>query len=242
MDIRDIFERFFDGYARENLYTSLPARIVSVKNYSRTQTIDVTPSIARLKTSGQSVSNDDIIIYEVPVVSPAGGGALMSFPLKEGDLVWLNFSMRNLEDWQNSDGNADVIPSDSRHYNMSDAIAFPCIYTSTTNLNPSANNVELKFKDNHIVLTPDMVITITNGNSTINMDSSGEVLINNNSGSIKLESSGEITLTPASKVIVNGDLEATGDVKAGAISLKTHTHIGSPTAPSGAISNTGLPQ
>ena len=39
----------------------------------------------------------------------------------------------------------------------------------------------------------------------------------------------------------SGTITGTTDVLAGTISGKTHTHIGSPTAPVGAVSPTGLP-
>lgn len=71
----------------------------------------------------------------------------------------------------------------------------------------------------------------------------------------KINAGGDITLTPGggNKVIiegsvqVNGDINATGtitgdtDVIADSISGKTHLHVGSPTAGTGAQSNTGLP-
>ena len=58
-----------------------------------------------------------------------------------------------------------------------------------------------------------------------NLDS-GEVAVYDATGSkIVLKANGDIQLVPSSgKVKVTGDLEATGDVKAGAISLKNHTH------------------
>lgn len=50
---------------------------------------------------------------------------------------------------------------------------------------------------------------------------------------------GGTTLTFAGgKITLNGDIEVTGDVKAGTISLKTHTHSGVTPGPG----NTGLPQ
>ena len=42
-------------------------------------------------------------------------------------------------------------------------------------------------------------------------------------------------------VTVVGAVSASGDVVAGGKSLITHTHTGSPTAPTGAVSNTGAP-
>lgn len=54
---------------------------------------------------------------------------------------------------------------------------------------------------------------------------------------IQFDSSGDIHLKPATKVYVQGDLEATGDVKAGGVSLLHHTHSGVQTG----SGNTGPP-
>lgn len=72
----------------------------------------------------------------------------------------------------------------------------------------------------------------------------GEVAVYDKTGSsIVLKSNGDIQIIPSSgKVKVTGDLEASGDVKAGTISLKGHVHSGSTLAistPAGAGSASG---
>jgi phage gp45-like len=54
----------------------------------------------------------------------------------------------------------------------------------------------------------------------------GEVAIYDKTGSrVLLKKTGDIELVPSSGIVkVTGDIEATGDVRAGAISLKTHVH------------------
>lgn len=225
-----------DGYLRENVGTGMPAIVVSVAEYGDKQFVDVKPALSRVLETGQVISNDEITIYDVPVIWPSGGGAMLSFPLKVGDTVWLSFSQRNLEDWLYSDGTQEVIPGDSRHFSMTDAVAFPCLYTALSNLNPSTESVELKWN-----------------NTLISMKPSGEVSTSNASGSYTLKSDGNIDLKPASTVTVIGNVEVQGtihatqnissdtDVLSAGISGKNHNHIGSPTAPSGPVSNTGAP-
>ena len=96
--LTEALENFIEGYTKENLYTSIPARVLSVSGYGDSQTVTVSPSISRTKMTGQVIGNDDIIIYDVPVINPSGGGGLLSFPIIVGDNVWLNFSMRSLEE------------------------------------------------------------------------------------------------------------------------------------------------
>lgn len=219
-----------DGYLRENVGTGMPAIVVSVAEYGDKQFVDVKPAIARLRETGEVISNDEITIYDVPVIWPSSGGALFSCPIVVGDTVWLAFSQRNIEDWLYSDGTQEVIPGDSRHFSMTDAVAFPGLYTALSNLKPSTENVELKWGDKLISLKP-----------------SGEISVSNASGSYTLKNDGNIELRPAATVTVIGNVEvqgtvtATVDVVGGGKSLKTHTHIGSPTAPDGPISNTGAP-
>lgn len=219
-----------DGYLRENVGTGMPAIVVSVAEYGDRQFVDVKPAIARLRETGEVISNDEITIYDVPVIWPGAGGALFSCPVVVGDTVWLSFSQRNIEDWLYSDGSAEVIPGDSRHFSMTDAVAFPGLYTALSNLKPSTENVELKWGDKLISLKP-----------------SGEISVSNASGSYTLKNDGNIELRPAATVTVIGNVEvqgtvtATVDVIGGGKSLKNHTHIGSPTAPTGPISNTGTP-
>lgn len=73
----------------------------------------------------------------------------------------------------------------------------------------------------------------------------GTVCLYDKAGSlVKLLPNGDIELEPASgKLKLTGDFEATGDVKAGAISLQNHTHNNlsltvSGTSPSGTVTGT----
>ena len=210
-----------DGYLRENLGTGMPAIVVSVAEYGDKQFVDVKPAISRLRETGEVISNDEITIYDVPVIWPGSGNFLLSGPVEVGHTVWLSFSQRNIEDWLYSDGTQEVIPGDSRHFSMTDAVAFPGLYTALSNLKPSTENVELKWGDKLISLKP-----------------SGEISVSNASGSYTLKDDGNIELRPAATVTVIGNVEVQGtihatqnissdtDVIAGGKSGKTHVHAG----------------
>jgi hypothetical protein len=174
----DALTTFLDGYMRDNLATQIPAIVLSVDEYEDKQFVSVKPAISRLMETGQVVSNDEIVIHDVPVILPSGGGAVLSFPIKVGNTVWLQFSQRNLEDWVYSDGQAEVIPGDSRHFSMTDAVAFPCIYTALSNLKPSGSNVELKWDNKKISLKPSGEIEITNGSAVVKLNPSGTITAN----------------------------------------------------------------
>ena len=167
-----------DGYLRENVGTGMPAIVVSVAEYGDKQFVDVKPAISRLRETGEVISNDEITIYDVPVVWPGAGGALFSCPVVVGDTVWLSFSQRNIEDWLYSDGTQEVIPGDSRHFSMTDAVAFPGLYTALSNLKPSTENVELKWGDKLISLKPSGEIQITNSSANITLNPDGTIKAN----------------------------------------------------------------
>ncbi len=171
----DAFTTFLDGYARDNIATGMPGIILAVNEFEDNQFVSVRPALSRLLETGQVISNDEIVIDDVPVVFPSGGGALLSFPLKVGDVVWLAFCQRNMEDWVYSDGQGEVIPSDSRHFSMTDAVAFPCIYSALSNLKPSGSNVELKWNNKKLSFKPSDEVELTNGSGTITLKPDGNI-------------------------------------------------------------------
>jgi hypothetical protein len=128
--------------------------------------------------TGEVISNDEITIYDVPVIWPSAGGGLFSCPLEVGNTVWLSFSQRNLEDWIYSDGTQEVIPGDSRHFSMTDAVAIPGLYTALSNLKPSTENVEIKFGNHLISLRPSGELYVTNGGAEIKLNPSGTITAN----------------------------------------------------------------
>jgi hypothetical protein len=178
MSLEDIIYSSIEGHLRETSLGGMPAMIVDVSSYGDKQFVNVRPQISRLLETGEVISNDEITIYDVPVIWPSGGGAMLSFPLKVGDTVWLSFSQRNLEDWLYSDGTQEVIPGDSRHFSMTDAVAIPGLYTALSNLKPSTENVEIKFGNHLISLRPSGELYVTNGGAEIKLNPSGTITAN----------------------------------------------------------------
>jgi hypothetical protein len=204
-DSLDVLTNLIQKYVRDNVNTHLPAKVVAVTDYGSKQTVDVNIQLSRLYSNGKVLDNKDSIIYGVPVVFPSGGGGLLSFPVAVGDTVLIVFSQRNIEDWLLSDGQREIIPGDSRHYSDSDAIAIPGLYTTQSHLSPNTTDVELKFKNSSIRISPDNVITITNGQSTYVMDG------------------GDVTLT-ATNINLNGNVTIPTSLTLGGKEINNHTH------------------
>ncbi len=228
MDSISVLEDAIDAYLRNNVATNMPGIVLSVNEYNTYQRCDVKLAIPRLMVEGRVIGNEELIIYDVPVILPGAGGGWLTFPLQPNTPVWLSFSQRNIEDYINSAGDIEITPGDSRHFDLNDAVCFPRFPTALANGNPSLTNVELKFNNHLISLRP-----------------SGEILITNGSSKITFNPNGDIEIDPAGKLKVLGDVDVTGridatvDVKGGGVSLKDHLTSG--VTPGGGTSGAPIP-
>lgn len=134
------------------LFTQLPARVTDVSEYQSKNIISVVPVIDMLHSDGQI--NECPEIFNVPVINPSAGGGLLSFPIKVGDTVWVQFSMRGIDEWLEGNGES-VTETTMRCHDMSDAVAVIGMYTKTSHLQPDPNDVVLKFKGNSLRLKDD---------------------------------------------------------------------------------------
>lgn len=224
-----------EDYVRSNVYTAIPAKVIGTGNFSSQQSVDVEPLVAITYSDGASIKLP--AIYDVPVIFPAGGGGLLSFPITIDDTVLLVFCMRSITDWLASEGTGVIVPVNNRFYHIADAVAIPGLYTDTTNKTPSPTNAEMKF----------------NGMS-LRMESGGDAVLDNSLGSIKLGSDGMVTVNGIVTIDTSGNIVTTGTINSGAITstglvqgieltdgstnYSTHTHGGVQTG----SGSTGVPQ
>ena len=194
--------RIIEAHLRQNLSTAIPAKVESVEFLTTKQVIDVAPLINRVYEDGTVLN--PATITDVPLVFPSAGGGVLSFPIKVGDTVLLVYSMRSLDEWTNSDGTTQT-PIDARHFNKSDAIAIPGLYTNTAHLSPNATDVELKFT--------------AIGTSLRLEATTGDVVIENPTHSLKLKSNGDVLHSSGAKITAAGDF-----ITAAGVSLDNHTH------------------
>lgn len=190
------------------LWTALPAMVVTV-NW------DAMTLIAQPTIMGVVTNPDDTesyvklpLLVDVPICFPSGGGFTLTFPLKMGDEILVIFASRCIDAWFQSGGIG--IPMETRMHDLSDGFAIPGPKSQPRTIaNISTANMQLRANDGttYIEITPDGVINLVNP-SGLNIE-------------------GDVS--------VSGNITASGDVKAGLISLKTHTHTsaapGTPTGP-----------
>ena len=163
----------------ENINTAFPAKITKVSLYEKFQAVDVKPLIQR-RLNDRAL--ETAVISQVPVVFPSGGGGLLSFPLKEGDIVLVVVSQHGLGEFLS--GTGEEVPSQTYDaFNKNDAIAFPCLFPWNNSLQPNPDDIELKWQDMSFKLQQDNGITLNNANSSITLEPDGRIEIVSNDGS-----------------------------------------------------------
>jgi hypothetical protein len=210
----EMLDLTIENKIRDFVNTSFPAKITGISKFEENQYVDVQPLVSIRYGEGSSEADlETPIIYSVPVVFPSGGGGILSFPLKVGEDVLIVISQRDLADWLESNGDYVGVKNTQR-FDLTDAIAIPSIFTSTNNLSPNPEDIELKWKDMSLRLQEDDTIRLDNPNgfmqleadgsitlesipngATVNLASSGYVTVDNSEGSITIAPSGEMKLS-----------------------------------------------
>lgn len=119
-DFEDIVAMLIEG-GKAKMHVGCFGRIVSYS--SSTQTCSVRPVVRAGIKGGDPVQYS--ILTKVPIRFPAGGGYSMTWPLVEGDQVWLDFADRSIDEWANSSDPKDITPQSKRRFHISDAVALP---------------------------------------------------------------------------------------------------------------------
>lgn len=153
------------------LYTGMPA---IVESYNPEDcTVDCYPAIYAIEKDG--VVQKEQILEAVPVIFPSASDVAITFPIKKGDSVWLQFSMRDMTRWLEGDEEYSVPPTMRKH-NMNDAVAFAGIHKYSKSPVKDSESVNIYYKDSFISIKPDGHIDI-NVNDTFSVtNSSGELI------------------------------------------------------------------
>lgn len=209
--------------ALQNTDDMLPAR---VEVYDRaTNRARVRPIIQVITTEGDRITRADVA--SVPVLLLGGGNFFLGFDLPAGSLGWLKASDRDISLFLQS--YEESAPNTRRMHTFEDALFIPDIMRGHTIAGEDAQAAVLQNLDGTVRLSmTDDRIKMTVGGTTVTIDD------------------GTVTVSGAN-MIVDGNVDATGtvtgdtDVVSDGTSLRNHVHQGSPTAPSGMRSDTGLP-
>lgn len=213
----------------KDLHTSLPGIIESFD--PETQLASIQPAIKRIFITTESeteilVPTDIPVLINVPVCFPRGGGFSLTFPVAKGDECLLVFCERSIDNWHQFGGIKEPIAR--RFHSFSDAVAYVGLSSLGNKIpNYNSSDIELKKDDgtSQLTIAADGTMTLkANTKVTVNApdaEFTGNVLVQGN-----LEVTGETTLSDT----VTSNSKDISD---------THKHEGSPTAPTGAKSDTG---
>jgi hypothetical protein len=237
----EMLDIFIENKIIDFVNTAFPAKVVSVKEYESQQFVDVQGLIRRRYEDGSELTTP--VIFSVPVVLPSGGGAALTFPIKEGDNVLVIISQRDLSSWLVSNGDF-VSAENTNRFRLTDAMAIPSIYTSTNNLSPNPSDVELKFNDSNVVLGEDGSISISNTLGDFLISPSGDVTVSakvdvagttNSTVQLNTDGSGAITnqvggsqgisWTPTGDIVINGVTFSTSQAVSGVSTLDASDDI-----------------
>jgi len=149
---------------RQDMWTSLPGEVVDFD--PQTQTATIKPHY-KSKFNGEVVEMPEL--QEVPMLTQRNGAFALTFPIKKGDGVMLNFQARDSELWYNKGGPQEGFSA--RMHNLSDAVFIPGLEASPKVLpNYNADSAEFRTEDGKtkVELTPD---------NKIRLESLGEELL-----------------------------------------------------------------
>ena len=139
----------------QNIDDMLPAQIIA---YDRPSNMaQVQPLIYVVTTSDTLVQRAPIL--SVPVLQIGGGGFVLNFPIKTGDLGWLKANDRDVSLFKQSWGMSQ--PNTARKHNFSDAIFIPSILTGFVIAGSDAANVTLQSLSGSIRLSMGTSVCVT---------------------------------------------------------------------------------
>ncbi|MBT0720457.1 translation initiation factor IF-2 [Rosenbergiella collisarenosi] len=177
---------------------STPGIIQSFDAENCTATVQPAISGWGQDSAGNLVSKDLPLLQDCPVIFPRGGGVSITFPLSEGDECLIMFADRGIDFWHQSGGINKAV--DDRMHDLSDAFVIP---------GPTSNPRALK--------------GVSTNSIQIRTDSGAQFIELTQSGSVNITAP---IITLNGDVQVNGAVTSTGDMKAGSISVQSHTHTG----------------
>ncbi len=185
--LRHVTEKFAQG-----LDDMLPARVVS---YDRAKNrAQVLPLVRLVTTEGQVVGRAEVA--SVPVLQMGGGGYVLHFPIKPGDLGWIKANDRDISLFMQSF--AESSPNTRRKHSFEDGLFIPNILTG------------------HVIAAEDQ-------DHAVLQSLDGSVRIALWPGQVKITAP---KLVVVGDVEVTGKIVSGGDMIGGGISLDTHRHTG----------------
>lgn len=156
------------GKELQNLDGMLPAKVIAYDRVKNRATVQ--PLIMLLTTSHTTVPRASLA--SVPVYQIGGGGFLLNFNLKPGDLGWIKANDRDISLFLQS--HAASAPNTIRKHSFSDAVFYPDVMKGYTIAGEDAENAVLQNLDGSVKLSLAATkLTLKVGGVSLEVSSSG---------------------------------------------------------------------
>ena len=177
---QESMSRLFDANLA-NLNTAIPAEVVKYDRLK--QTVDVKINFSEYLQTEEDT--EELLwpeLSEVPIATPQanGGQVSITMPVKPGDIVYLIFSQRSLDEWWQTEGRQKITPQDLRMHDGSDAVAILGPGTAKRKLPANAShddNLVISVSDTRIIVKPDGTVTIEGSRLNIGSDSASTSVV-----------------------------------------------------------------
>ena len=224
--------------AKYLIKTHFVARVL--KFYPETQTVDVVQDTYDFSNTivgdivvknefGQNVVvglMKPVILYGIPVQQLRWGQFSIQACPKEGDTGYIEVFTNDISTWMKDGGIA--IPSSDRHFTKENSVFVPFMANNTnktedyvdneSTLVIKSNNASVKITDSQEE-GQDPVVDIETNSKTVHINAEDGISVDGN-----VDITGDLTVSGT--ITADGDIKSTnGDVVAGTISLKNHTHM-----------------
>ncbi|MDR0736812.1 MAG: hypothetical protein LBF51_08320 [Zoogloeaceae bacterium] len=182
----------------------LPAAVVRYDRQNNTAT--VRPLIQVMGTDGKSLGRS--LLLAVPVLALGGGGFVVNFPLKPGDLGWIEASDRDISLFVQA--LAEAKPNTCRLHSFSDGRFIPDVFRRYVIDSSDAD---------------DMVIQTIEGNTRIVVRANAVDI--KTSGDVAIDAGGKIGLAAAASITLAAPVVTiAGDVSVEGRGFMEHVHTG----------------
>ena len=134
------------------MWTSLPAKVVSFDKAKGTAVLQ--PSVKSMQRMPDGTTKLVSLpqLLDVPVQAPGGGGATLTFPIKEGDEMLVVFASRSADAWKQSGGEQGQTHAEM--HSLSHGFAIPGFRSSPRALaNWSDDSTQLRSDDGTSVVS-----------------------------------------------------------------------------------------
>lgn len=228
--LRTAFDKFL-----QNTDDMLPARVVTFDRAKNRATVQ--PLIRMITTNGETLARPPVA--SIPVVQMGGGGMVMLFNLKAGDLGWIKANDRDISLFLQSYGEQQ--PNTLRKHSFSDAVFIPDVMRGWTLAGEDAANAVLQTKDGsqRVSIWPDRIKLSSGPVVSMTISATGIAIVGNVSivGGITQTGGGGAGAGGSGASFVGGTITHDG-INIG----KTHVHPQGPDSAGNTQQNTGGPQ